>query len=136
MSTELWMCSRRACKWIGTDEQKRGVVLPPAQHHGLRVTELRCPKCGRASFYKAKPGAVASDQPGKTPIRPGNTRALYWKDAAIELPDADLTVLICTPEGDEPVFLGYLDGVDWRNIHNEVVTVTHWADLPEAPVKE
>lgn len=133
MSAELWMCSRRSCKWIGSDEQKREV---PLNRNDLRVIELRCPVCGCNSFYRAKPGAVATDQPGKTPIRPGNTRALYWKDAAIELPDADRTVLIHTPGEDEPVFLGYLDGVEWRNIHNEEVAVAHWAELPEAPVKE
>lgn len=52
--SELFKCSRRGCGWIGTlDEQRQ----EPIDHS---ATEGRCPRCNCNSFYKAKPGDLAS----------------------------------------------------------------------------
>lgn len=48
--SELWRCSKRGCGWIGADEFKRKVKIERGW------TELRCPRCGCNSFYRAKPG--------------------------------------------------------------------------------
>jgi hypothetical protein len=50
-----------------------------------------------------------------------------------DLPDADTTVQIeLDPASDysEPVFLGFWDGNDWRDVHGSKVEVIAWADLP------
>ena len=52
-----------------------------------------------------------------------------------EKPDADRTVLLHTPESDEPVWPGFWDGEDWRYLDAELVNadVTHWTDFPDPP---
>ncbi|MHC1762889.1 MAG: hypothetical protein AB9869_01095 [Verrucomicrobiia bacterium] len=57
---------------------------------------------------------------------------ILWMPASIP-PDADITVLIACADGDEPVWLGYLDGDTWRTVEGDQVTVSHWADMPMAP---
>lgn len=56
-----------------------------------------------------------------------------WRDPAVELPDDEALVLICAPDLDEPVWLGYRDGGDWRVLMgtDPVVLVTGWQPLPE-----
>lgn len=62
-----------------------------------------------------------------------------WISVGETLPDSDITVLICAPGGDEPVWLGYWDGYEWRYVdgvlaESDEITVTHWGDLP-APME-
>lgn len=51
----------------------------------------------------------------------------------MEMPDADETVLVHCPKEDEPVWLGFFDGEDWRTVDVECIEVTHWMPLPEPP---
>lgn len=57
---------------------------------------------------------------------------VLWMPASSP-PDHDIAVLIACADGDEPVWLGYLDGDTWRTVEGHQVTVTHWADLPAPP---
>ena len=62
-----------------------------------------------------------------------NTVTINWIDATAQLPDADLTVLIATSDGE--VVTGFFDE-EWRDAASAMPTaspVTHWADLPEPP---
>jgi hypothetical protein len=63
-------------------------------------------------------------------------RGVDWKDAAKELPDDALTVLIHCPSEVEPVWLGWYESGhgDWFNVegHN-LCEVLHWAQMPEPP---
>lgn len=56
-----------------------------------------------------------------------------WINAAEQPPDADMTVLISIsdPAANEPVWLGYLDGDQWRTVEGEAVEVIAWQLLPE-----
>ena len=63
-----------------------------------------------------------------------------WHDAAIELPDDGLIVLVFAPEANfsEPVWFGYLDSESgvWRYVDGVSIdshTVTHWMPLPAGP---
>jgi hypothetical protein len=62
-----------------------------------------------------------------------------WTKVEDFLPDADLVVLVCVPAASEPVWLGYLDGEDWRYvdatlIERDGIKVAGWSDLP-APME-
>lgn len=62
---------------------------------------------------------------------------IHWHPAS-EKPDTDTAVLICNPNGDEPVWLGYWDSGDevWRALDGERVgdnIVTHWSHIPNGP---
>jgi hypothetical protein len=57
-----------------------------------------------------------------------------WTSVKESLPDDALTVLIVTPDCDEPVTVGYIDGETWSNGYGESVSVTHWMELPEPPL--
>ncbi len=62
--------------------------------------------------------------------------ACPWKECSAELPDADRTVLIHSPEWDgDPVDIGYLDEDAWRLMDGMRLepAPTHWMDLPEPP---
>lgn len=59
------------------------------------------------------------------------TETITWHEAAEELPDADLTVLVKTKGCEEPVWLGYFNGADWLDVDNMQISVTHWADIPK-----
>jgi hypothetical protein len=61
------------------------------------------------------------------------TETIKWTPVAEALPDADLTVLIATLGCEEPTWLGYLDGEQWRDIDGSAVEVTHWAELMQGP---
>lgn len=58
-----------------------------------------------------------------------------WIPVAQQLPDADRIVLIATDPAmhGEPVWLGYLDGDNWREANGSLAFVTHWQDLPPPP---
>lgn len=54
-----------------------------------------------------------------------------WHDVTQQLPDADITVLICIPYSDEPVWLGWFDGTDWYEVGGGAITdVVRWAHMP------
>lgn len=62
-----------------------------------------------------------------------------WIKVKESLPDADLVVLVSVQGASEPVWLGYLDGEDWRYvdgtlIESDGITVVGWSDLP-APME-
>ena len=58
-----------------------------------------------------------------------------WKDASKELPDSDLTVMLCF--ADDDIWPGYFDGENWCSAEGATVEdVTHWADLLEPPASE
>lgn len=56
-----------------------------------------------------------------------------WIDASTELPDAETTVLVCIRGASEPVWLGYYNGDEWKDVEGMVIDVTHWAEIPEPP---
>jgi len=58
---------------------------------------------------------------------------LEWLSVDAEMPEFDLTVMVHHPDSDEPVWLGYHDGEDWRDVNGDIIQVSHWADMPEPP---
>lgn len=62
----------------------------------------------------------------------------HWHPVASQLPDADTVVLVHVPGADEPVWLGYWDGDEWRYADAMPVTqpVTHWCEMPQPPDAE
>jgi len=56
-----------------------------------------------------------------------------WRDCSREMPDADTTVLIACPDENEPVWMGYWDGLAWWSVEGGTVKVSHWKHLPEPP---
>ena len=68
---------------------------------------------------------------------------IQWQDAALELPDADLTVLGFREEWDYRTWPVFFDGEDWHNADGSTLTAghqkpdfrppTHWAPLPGGP---
>ncbi len=62
---------------------------------------------------------------------------INWIDASVELPDAEMTVLLALSDGE--VWAGFHDGDDgWRYVSAdkiESVTVTHWAEFPAPPIR-
>jgi hypothetical protein len=57
-----------------------------------------------------------------------------WKDAAKEFPDADIAVLAVNAHHDA-YWIATWDGETWASVDTmQVVRVTHWMDLPQAPV--
>lgn len=60
--------------------------------------------------------------------------AVKWRHIEEELPDDEETVLVHCPQG-EPVWLGYKDGIVWRDVGGEVIEVAHWMPLPEPPTE-
>lgn len=61
-----------------------------------------------------------------------STVAVQWRPVS-DPPDSDLTVLVHCPQESEPVFVGWLDGDAWRDVHGMRIRVAHWADLPPPP---
>lgn len=63
---------------------------------------------------------------------------ITWHPVEQKLPDADTTVLIQTPEHDEPVWMGHYDGVFWFGVGGEEFEegdVTAWAEMPAGAPK-
>jgi hypothetical protein len=46
-----------------------------------------------------------------------------------------MTVIVHSPNEDEPVWLGYFDGERWRSVDSAPIRVTHWQPLPDPPAK-
>ena len=58
---------------------------------------------------------------------------IQWHDVSETMPDSDITVLICTPDADEPVWLGWHDGTTWFAVDaTEQPGVKRWAQIPAA----
>lgn len=49
---DLKCCSRRSCKWVGTEAEMR------ERRDSSVLTTLVCPLCGCESFYKAKAAQI------------------------------------------------------------------------------
>lgn len=57
-----------------------------------------------------------------------------WNDCDdCEMPKCYAQVLVYCPEEDEPILLGYNDGVDWMSLDQIVIKPSHWMPLPESP---
>jgi hypothetical protein len=64
---------------------------------------------------------------------------IYWIPASAKLPDDEMTVMVYHPTLNEPVWLGYHNQGFWYTPSGEPLpenTVTHWAEMPEGPVKK
>lgn len=60
-----------------------------------------------------------------------------WHDVTDQLPDADITVLICSTDSDEPVWLGWFEAGDsWYEIGGGKITVLRWAHLPAGRIAD
>lgn len=60
---------------------------------------------------------------------------IRWVSVKDAFPDADTTVLMCNFGGSEPVWLGFTNGKDWREVDGcKVAMPTHWAELPQGVV--
>lgn len=66
---------------------------------------------------------------------------IEWIAVADRLPDCDTTVLVHAPGSDEPIWLGFYDGVYWFSVdgptygdEDEIAAeVTAWAVMPMGP---
>lgn len=60
------------------------------------------------------------------------TEVLVWQDARQVLPDAEMSVLVFSPENDEPVWIGFYDGERWVSdgLVEYETPVVAWAELP------
>lgn len=64
------------------------------------------------------------------------TETLTWYDLPERLPDDDRTVVYEAPDSDEPIWLGYLDGDQWRSAEGvEIEGVVRWAEMPRGGLK-
>lgn len=59
------------------------------------------------------------------------TETITWHPVAEGLPDDGIAVLVATKNCEEPVWLGFLDGEQWRDVDATAIEVTHWADIPK-----
>ena len=59
------------------------------------------------------------------------TELLTWHAPSERLPDADLTVIVRMRGAEEPVWLGYWSGEEWRDLDGFPVDVVRWADMPQ-----
>lgn len=60
---------------------------------------------------------------------------ILWHDARHVAPDVDTTVLVCTPCGSEPVYLGFFGGAAWHAVGADgPIEVNFWANMPEGPI--
>ena len=66
---------------------------------------------------------------------PRRKNTIQWRGVADTLPDAETTVMLYSPEADEPIWPGFHDGEGgW--VWAEGIPakgVTHWAQIPEPP---
>jgi hypothetical protein len=66
---------------------------------------------------------------------------IQWHAVTEQLPDADTTVLVCAPEADDPVWLGFYDGFFWFLVTLDgygdpdqiAAEVIAWAPVPRGP---
>lgn len=56
---------------------------------------------------------------------------LDWHEVAEDdSPDADLTVIVRLRNNEEPVWIGFFDGEEWRDADGQPVEVVRWAEMP------
>ena len=55
---------------------------------------------------------------------------MEWITVSDRLPGNETTVLVCVPEDDEPVWLGYREDETWYFVEGRVCRPTHWAEVP------
>jgi hypothetical protein len=68
--------------------------------------------------------------------------SIEWIAVKDRLPDDDTTVLVSAPGSDEPVWLGFYDGVYWFSVDGPTygdpeeiaAEVVAWAPMPKGPV--
>ena len=66
MKTDLFICTRSRCRWVGTDDQFKQV--PSTRFKGLNATDGRCPLCNGRSFWLAKTtGPINTTKPETQP---------------------------------------------------------------------
>lgn len=66
---------------------------------------------------------------------------IKWIAVTDQLPDADTTVIVFAPDADDPIWLGFYDGVYWFSVDGPTygddeeiaAPVTAWAMLPVGP---
>lgn len=58
------------------------------------------------------------------------TEILVWREASEAKPDVDETVLVAMESGSEPVWLGYFDGIGWRDDFDMSIKVRAWSTMP------
>ena len=62
------------------------------------------------------------------------TETITWVLVTEGLPDDDETVLLYAPEYDEPVWVGWRDGDEWRDMNGHPTDgVAAWAPMPAGP---
>ena len=73
------------------------------------------------------------DAAGIDRLAAGIPGLLRWRDARVELPDDETTVMVALANGE--VWLGFHVEDLWHNVDTFPFAhrVTHWADLPVAP---
>lgn len=60
-----------------------------------------------------------------------------WIAVTKSLPDSDTTVMTFEPDSCEPVWLGYYDGEQWKDIMGDArINTTHWMPFPDPPEME
>lgn len=64
-------------------------------------------------------------------------RCIEWFPVCDGLPDDESTVLVCSPEGSEPVWPGFHDATGWHHVDRPAtpIVVTHWAEMPASPAE-
>lgn len=90
-------------------------------------------ECGKRLAEDVLYPGVARNEALNLPAHRSPYRWMHWQTPGT-LPDSDTTVMVALdPEfHDEPVWLGYHDGLDWMDIDgNVLVSVLGWAELPK-----
>jgi hypothetical protein len=77
---------------------------------------------------------IAKKYPPRYPKQKPQWIIRRWNPVSDGLPDSDITVQIACASGDEPVWLGYHDGECWLTVAGDLVTVSHWTEMLDAPV--
>ena len=76
-------------------------------HTAARMPAMRDADMDGAWPLPVGPVAILDPEPAGTP------ETIYWRDAADEKPDAELTVLLETTDPDMPIAQGWWDGERW-----------------------
>lgn len=64
------------------------------------------------------------------------TETLTWHEVTERLPDDDVTVMICAPNLDEPIWLGWHDAGQWHDVSGmEIEGVVRWAEMPSGGLR-
>ena len=65
------------------------------------------------------------------------TETTTWVSVTEKMPDADTTVHVFVPDGDEQVWLGYFDVDSWCYVDGPTIDhpVTHWANMLIGPAR-